>query len=358
MKIEFELKDNYLKNKGGQINPSNPFDKVLKAVDPREHFSDFDHKENITTYIESTAKSILQKAESVGVETSNLIIPYQGKIVGGATSSNFSKQELQKNAFEYTTSTKIVIKTNAAQLLDQELSLNKWEANPIILSGNVDCYLPIENQYEITRSLLKVLWKHKHPVTIVTKNPLILRDLDIIQSLAQYDLVSVSVLINTVDDTLRQKMEPKASSVHTRLAIIDKLSNAGIPVTVLAAPIIPGLNDTDIIKLAKKVSEAGARALHHVVMPIDGDSKEMHKDWRSNSFSSENQRIANAIRALHQEDIVNLSTNQNIKGDKVIIEMINQQFKLARNLYMLSNERFDHNTELYSRNKVRQGVLF
>ncbi len=358
MKVELQVKDQYIKGKGAQINPNNPFDKLLKTVDTREHFSDFDRKELKTTYIESTAKSILNKVESPDIGLSYSMNPYQGC----EHSSMYSYARDAHNYWGYSSGldfeTKILVKTNAAELLDQKLSSTKWVAAPIMLSGNTDCYQSVEKEYEITRDILKVLLKHKHPVGIVTKSALILRDIDILQNMAQHNLVNVAISLNTIDDSLRQKLEPRASSVHTRLALIDKLSSAGIPVTVLAAPIIPGLNDTGIIKLAKKVSEAGARALHHIVVRLNGNVKEIFKGWLSRNINESTDTILNQIRSLHNGDLANSKFGQKMKSDGVIEDMIHQQFKLARNLYMLDDEIFDYNTELFSRNKVRQGVLF
>lgn len=358
MKVELQVADKYIKGRGAQINPSNPFDKVLQPIDPRSHFADFDQKDIATSYIETTAKTVVNKVVSPDVGLTYSLNPYQGCEHGCV----YCYARNTHNYWGYSAGidfeTKILVKTNAAQLLDKKLSSPKWQAAPIMLSGNTDCYQPVEKKYEITRDILKVLWKHKHPVGIVTKNTLILRDLDLLQNLAQHNLVNVAISLNTIDDRLRQKLEPRASSVQTRLTLIEKLSNAGIPVTVLAAPIIPGLNDTDIIKLTKKVAEAGARTMHHIVVRLNGNVKEIFSDWLSRNYDAKQDKILNKIRQLHKGELGSSEFGTRMRGEGVIADMIHQQFKVARNLYMIDNKPFDYNTELYDRYKIRQGVLF
>jgi DNA repair photolyase len=358
MKVELPVISDYIKGRGAQINPTNPFDSVLKSVDPRSHFSDFDHKEIRTIYIESKAKSIINQVDSPDIGLTYSLNPYQGCEHGCVYCYARNTHNYWGYSGGLDFETKIVVKTNAAELLDKQLSRKKWNAAPIMLSGNTDCYQPADKKYEITRDILKVLWKHKHPVGIVTKNTLILRDLDILQNMAQHNLVNVAISINTVDDKLRQKLEPRASSVATRLALIEKLSRAGIPVTVLAAPIIPGLNDTDIIKLARKVSDAGASTLHHIVVRLNGSVKEIFSDWLSRNYDGKKEKVLNKIKALHKGSLSDSRFVVRMKGDGVIAEMINQQFKVARNLFMLDNQPFEYNTELYYQSKLRQGVLF
>ena len=358
MKIELPVNDIYLKGRGAQINPANPFDKILKPIDPRTHFEDFESSDVRTVYIESKAKSIVNKVESPDIGLSYSLNPYQGCEHGCVYCYARNSHNYWGYSGGLDFETKIVVKTNAAELLDKKLNEKKWEAAPIMLSGNTDCYQPADKKYKITRDLLKVLWKHKHPVGIVTKNTLILRDLDILQNLAQHNLVNVAISINTIDDKLRQKLEPRASSVATRLALIEKLSRAGIPVTVLAAPIIPGLNDTDIIKLAKKVSDAGATSLHHIVVRLNGSVKEIFSDWLSRNYDGKKEKVLNQIRSLHNGSLSDSRFGVRMKGEGVIAEMIHQQFKVARNLFMLNSKPFEYNTSLFYESKVRQGVLF
>ena len=153
----------------------------------------------------------------------------------------------------------ILVKKNAPEILDQTLKKKSWKASPIVLSGNTDCYQPIERKLGITRACIEVMLKHQHPMGIITKNALVQRDVDLLQQLAQMQLAQVVVSITTLNEDLRQKMEPRTASIKKRLETVEVLSAAGIPVTVLMAPIVPGLNSHEVFELLKASKQAGAR---------------------------------------------------------------------------------------------------
>ncbi len=347
----------FYKGRGAQLNPHNPFEKELRSLDPLLEFGE--GVEQIkTNVVESQASSIVNKVISPDVGLEYSINPYQGCEHGCV----YCYARNSHNYWGYSAGTdfetNIIVKLNAAELLDKKLSSKSWNAAPIVLSGNTDCYQPVEKKYKITRQLLEVFWKHKHPVGIVTKNNLILRDLDILTNLAQHNLVSVAISLNTLDDKFRQKLEPRASSVKTRLNLIERLTKAGIHVSVLAAPIIPGLNDDEILGLAKAVSKAGAKSLYHIVVRLNGGVKDIFIDWLKKHYGDRELKVINKIKALHNGNLGSSQFGKRMKGEGVIADMIHQQFRLARKLYMLNNEKYNYNTSLFAESKLVQGVLF
>ena len=150
-------------------------------------------------------------------------------------------------------------------LLEKQLMKPSWKAETIVFSGNTDCYQPAERKYRITRACLKVFMSMKHPVAIITKNALILRDLDLLKELAKLNLVHVIISVTSLSEKTRRILEPRTASSRKRLKTIKKLTEAGIPVSVMMAPIIPSINSHEILNVAKAVSEHGAIAMNHTM---------------------------------------------------------------------------------------------
>jgi len=170
---------------------------------------------------------------------------------------------------------KILIKNDAPKLLEKQLKSKNWKVAPIMFSGNTDCYQPIEKKLEITRKMLEVLWKYRHPVSMITKNSLILRDLDILKKMNEHNLVHVSITITTLDEELRSLLEPRTATASQRLKTIETLTANDIPVNVMMAPIIPGLNDHEILKMAETVAGLGAVSFAYTIVRLNGDLAEI-----------------------------------------------------------------------------------
>ncbi len=355
----FPTMQTYLKGRGAQINPNNPFNKEVRANDPLLKFGKYEELEALKTrFIGTKAKTIINKVISPDVGLEYSLNPYQGCEHGCV----YCYARKTHNYWGYSSGTDfestILIKENAAELLEKKLQSKNWEARPIMLSGNTDCYQPIEKKTEITRKLLEIFLKYKHPVGITTKNQLILRDLDLLKKLNAENLVSVAISINTLDDGLRRKLEPRASSIPVRLRLLQLLAAEGIPVTVLAAPIIPGLNDHSIFKLVKKVSELGARSIQPIVLRLNGDNKEIFSDWLNKNYPDRAQKVINQICSLHKGQLGSSEFGERMKGSGKIAEMIHQQFKLAKKLYLMNRKPFEYNTQLFGQMKRPQMSLF
>ena len=349
---------NILKGRGAQINTHNPFHKEVRPKNPLLFEDEWDNPHVSTQIIEVDAKSILNKVGSPDVPGEYSLNPYQGCEHGCVYCYARNTHTYWGYSAGLDFETKILVKRNAPELLDQKLSSSSWIATPIMLSGNTDCYQPIEKTTMITRKILEIMWKHKHPVSIVTKSALILRDLDILKNLALHRLVSVSVSINTMDDDLRKKLEPRASSIAKRLTLVKQLADHAIPVNVLAAPIIPGLNDNDIFPLVKKCAEAGAGNIYQIVVRLNGDLPEIFEDWLEIHYQDRAQKVLNKIKDLHNGKLSNSNFTERMKGSGLIAEMIHRQFDIARRLYLIENKPFAFNLTLYKENKTKQLSLF
>lgn len=358
MRTETKSKNNMLKGRGAQINPDNPFSSTVKSTDIDEVFYDNEIPDLKTRVVETHPKTIVNTVDSPDVGLEYSLNPYQGCEHGCvycyARNSHTYWGYSSGVDFEST----ILVKRNAAELLEKKLTSRNWKAAPIMLSGNTDCYQPIEKKMQITRSLLKVFLKYKHPVGIVTKNTLILRDLDLLKELNRFGLVSIAISINTLDEKLRQELEPRTSSIPKRLDLLDQLTSAGLPVTVLAAPIIPGLNDHDILNLVKEVAKRGARRVHHMVLRLNGDLPKIFSDWLDKKYPDRAKKVLNQVASLHKGKLGSSTYGERMKGSGVVADMIDQQFKLAKKLYLVDNPPFIYNRGIFDGTDKPQLRLF
>ena len=166
-----------------------------------------------------------------------------------------------------------------------------------MLSGNTDCYQPIERQLKITRSLLQLFLRYRNPVSIITKNNIILRDIDILTELASLGLVHVNLSITTLDEQLRQKLEPRTVTASGRLSVIEKLAVKGIPVRVMTAPIIPGLNSNEIPAIVEAAVNRGALDAAFTIVRLNGSIAELFTDWIIKAFPNKADKVLNMIRS-------------------------------------------------------------
>jgi DNA repair photolyase len=194
--------------------------------------------------------------------------------------------------------TRLFFKKDAAAHLREELNRPSYKPSPINLGANTDPYQPLERKLGVTRSILEVLAESHHPVTIVTKGALVVRDIDVLSRLAAERLVKVFVSVTTLDDELKRRMEPRASSPKARLAAIAKLAAAGIPTGVMFAPVVPAINDHELEALLDASAAAGARTAGYVLLRLPGEVRDLFFEWLELHFPDRAQRVRNRIRAL------------------------------------------------------------
>ena len=194
---------------------------------------------------------------------------------------------------------KLTVKEGAAALLVKELASARYKPRTIALGANTDAYQPIERQYRVTRSVLEVLSRAKHPVGIVTKSNLVLRDLDLLEPMAREKLVKVFVSVTTLDRGLARKMEPRAPTPERRLEAIERLAAAGVPVGVMVAPIIPAVNDEEIEKILTRAFAAGAREAGYVTLRLPLELRELFREWLAVNFPDKLERTVSLVKSMH-----------------------------------------------------------
>ncbi len=353
------LRDSYVKGRGAQINPPNPFhDQIPEQSGPIWNDEDEDHKLRNTQYLETHPKSILNKVDSPDIGMSYSMNPYQGCEHGCIYCYARNTHTFWGYSSGIDFEQKILVKKDAPRLLEEKIRSKSWKPLPIMFSGNTDCYQPAEKQFKLTRRMLEVLLKWKHPAGIITKSSLILRDMDLLEALSKDRLIQVAVSITSLNEKLRRKLEPRAASGIKRLKVVEKLSSRGIPVKVLLAPIIPSLNDNEINIMAREAAGAGARGIGHIIVRLNGDIGEIFQDWLLKNFPDRAERVLNQIRDCHGGKLNDSRFGIRMKGEGNIADIIAQQVRIARDKYFRGRDTPEYNLALHEQIKNPQMKLF
>ncbi len=222
-----------------------------------------------------------------------------------------------------------------------------------MLSGNTDCYQPIEKKLKITRELLQLFLKYKHPVGIITKNALIQRDMDILQELAKDNLIHVSISITSLEESTRRILEPRTATIAKRLETVEVLTNIGVPVNVMMAPIIPAINSHEILPLVKEVAKRGAVSVGYTIVRLNGSISDVFKEWIQKTLPDRAEKVLHQIAACHGGTLNDSQYGRRMKGEGRIAEQIHQQFTIARKKYLPQVPAEPLNTSLYEIEKAK-----
>jgi DNA repair photolyase len=350
--------EEFIKGRGAQMNAHNPFDKYHVV---QEHWEGIDEDDlslqGKTEYIEVFPKTIVNPVDSEDLRFSYSMNPYQGCEHGCL----YCYARNSHNYWGYSSGTefeqKILVKKNAAKLLEEAFQKN-WEPMPIMFSGNTDCYQPAERKFGITRQMLEVCLKYKHPVSMITKNSLIERDLDILEELNKLDLVNVSITLTSLNEDLRRLLEPRTASAQRKLRTIELLASKQISVNVMMAPIIPGLNSHEIFSLAKEVSERGASAINYTIVRLNGTIGEVFLDWVRKTFPDRADKIIHQIEECHGGTINDSRFGKRMSGEGKTAEMVSQMMKVARQKFFAGRSMKKLDCSKFVRNKKGQLPLF
>lgn len=328
-----------IKGRGTSINSNNRFEKQQYVADEGERLEDTGAP--TTQYINIYPKSILNPVPSPDIPASWSMNPYQGCEHGCTYCYARTTHEYWGYSGGVDFEQKILVKKDAPILLSKKFRSRGWKGEPIMLSGNTDCYQPIERKLRITRKLLEVCSKFRNPVGIITKNALVTRDIDILAEMASQRLAHVVISITSLDDALRRKLEPRTSSVKQKLQAIEKLSLSGIPVSVMMAPVIPAINSHEIIDLAKAISDAGAVSLSYTIVRLNGCVEELFSDWLERFFPDRKNKVMAQIADCHGGNVQNSRFKTRMRGEGNFSEVIRQQFSLATKKFGLNKDRFE-----------------
>jgi DNA repair photolyase len=254
--------------------------------------------------------------------------------------------------------TKIIVKADAPRLLREELSSRKWQPKVLAMSGVTDPYQPIERRLQITRGCLEVLAEFRNPVGIITKNQLVTRDVDLLGELAKHQAAVVFISLTTLDGELRKVMEPRTSPPQARLATIATLAQAGIPVGVLMAPVIPGLTDHEIPAVVNAAVKAGARFAGHVTLRLPHAVAPLFEQWLENHFPERKDKVLNRLRALRGGKLYDAEFGKRMRGEGIFADQMDQMFDVACRKAGIAHNRLQLSTAAFRRVSGEQLSLF
>ncbi|MGB5692634.1 MAG: PA0069 family radical SAM protein [Flavobacteriaceae bacterium] len=327
----------YLKGRGAQGNPSNRF--LELEHETLNEFLEYCSKNGEvarspkTKYIPVYPKTVINPVNSPDVPMKFSMNPYQGCEHGCIYCYARNTHEFWGYSAGLDFEQQILVKEEAPVLLEQKLRKKSWKAETIVLSGNTDCYQPAEQKFKLTRACLEVFLKYRHPVGIITKNSLVLRDIDLIEELAQHNLVGVHISLTSLNENTRRVLEPRTTSIKKRLETIRILSEKNIPVNAMLAPIIPGINSHEILDLARRASENGAISFALTIVRLNGAIGQIFTDWIRKAMPAKADKVLGLIAACHGGKLNDSRFGLRVKGEGQIARQINDLGKLAKNRY-------------------------
>lgn len=316
-----------VRGRGAADNPPNRFERltylpILESADGNECAAK-------TQYLKDASRSLLTTNDSPDVGFDASINPYRGCEHGCIYCYARPYHEYLGFSAGLDFETKILVKQDAPELLRAELASPRWQPKVVAISGVTDAYQPIERKLQLTRRCLEVLAEFRNPVIIVTKNQLVTRDIDLLKELASYNAAAVCVSVTTLDADLARVMEPRTSTPENRLEAIRALSEAGVPVRVLAAPIIPGLTDHEITSIVQAGASAGASHAGYVVLRLPHGVAALFENWLEEHFPDRKKKVLSRIRQIRGGRLNDPNFGSRMKGDGVFAEQINSMFRLA-----------------------------
>jgi len=317
-----------LRGRGSASNPKNRFESIERVPEPPEDSDDISSPH--TQFFPDSSKSIIAYNDSPDVGFDASINPYRGCEHGCVYCYARPTHEYLGFSAGLDFETKIMVKEDAPELLRRELSSPKWKPQLVSLSGNTDCYQPVEKQKQLTRRCLEVLLEFRNPVVIVTKNHLVTRDIDILSELAKFDCIGVTLSLTTLDHKLAALMEPRASRPARRLEAIRKLADAGVPVGYLQAPMIPGLTDSEAPAIAMAAAKAGATFAGYVALRLPFVVKELFEQWLAQHYPDKKEKILHRVREIRGGKLNDANFKSRMRGEGIYAEQMAKLFQLAR----------------------------
>jgi DNA repair photolyase len=323
-----------IKARGAHIQPANRFFALRREDDFEQVADDHDFLAELdrppTEYLADESQSIVAENDSPDVGFRYSVNPYRGCAHGCSYCYARPYHEYLGFSAGLDFETKVLVKHRAPELLRNWLARPSWRPETIAFSGVTDCYQPAEREFRLTRGCLEVAAECRQPIGIITKNALVTRDVDLLQQLAAHHAVRVCVSITTLDAKLARAMEPRTSSPAARLRTIRELSDAGIPTQLMLAPVIPGLNDSEIPAILKAARDAGADGAGYVLLKLPNSVREVFLDWLERTYPDRAGRVEALIRATRQGRLHDTQFGRRQRGTGNIADLIADTFALWR----------------------------
>ena len=311
-----------------------------------------------TTFFLDSSRSILARNDSPDIPFTYSINPYRGCEHGCIYCYARPSHEYLGFSAGLDFERKIMVKLNAPRLLEEILRKKSWQPQEVAFSGNTDCYQPVERKLQITRKCLEVFLRYRNPVGVVTKNALVLRDIDILKEMAGLNLVHIMISVTSLDPALIRKMEPRTSAPAVRLQTIEELARNAIPVGVNAAPIIPGLTDEELPAILSAAAERGATTAGYILARFPGPVESLFLEWVNREFPGRASKIISRIRDTRQGRLSDARFGTRMTGEGHIAQAINDLFDLHAQKYNLTKRWCGLSTDRFVSHRDSQIDLF
>lgn len=328
-------------------NPPNRFERI--SLERDLDWNPADDLSPKTQFLRDLSQTVISYNDSPDIPFHASINPYRGCEHGCSYCYARISHEFLGFSAGLDFETKIMVKENAPELLRRELSSRRWKPQTLAMSGVTDCYQPVERRLQLTRKCLAVLAEFRNPVSIITKNYLVTRDLDLLRELAAHHAVMVHLSINSLDCELARKLEPRAASPDRRLAAVEALATAGVPVGVLVAPVIPGLNDHEMPSVLKAAKAAGAGWAGTEILRLPLTVAPVFQLWLDHNAPEKRDKILGRIRAIRGGKLNDPRFGSRMRGEGVFAEQISRIFHVACRKAGLSEDGPELSSEAFGR---------
>jgi DNA repair photolyase len=319
-----------LRGRGAQSNTSGRFEVYARVAEPDGWTEVEEDLPPLVTHVTpERAKTIITRNDSPNIGFDRSINPYRGCEHGCVYCFARPTHAYMGLSPGLDFESRLFVKLGAAELLERELSAPGYQPKTIAIGTNTDPYQPIERKYRVMRQVLEVLARTQHPVGIVTKSALVLRDIDLLAPMAEKGLVKVALSVTTLDPVLARKMEPRASTPEKRLAAIKALAEAGIPTSVMVAPIIPGLTDAELETILTRAHAAGAREAGYVLLRLPLELRDLFGEWLLEHYPSKYHHILSLIRSVRDGKLYEAGFGKRMTGTGPYAWMVGRRFELA-----------------------------
>ena len=350
--------------RGAADNPANRFLTVIHEADFEQLEFDDEFLQQLerpaTRYFDDSSKSVISENDSPDIPFRFSLNPYRGCLHGCSYCYARPTHEYLGLSAGLDFETKIFVKRNAPTLFRDWLARPKYKCEPVMLSGVTDCYQPIERKLQITRQCLEVALEARQPMSLITKNALVTRDIDLLSELASMNLCKVAISINSLDQGLTKVLEPACTAPAGRLEAIRKLAEAGIPVHVMVAPIIPGLNDNEMSAVLNAAKAAGAKSASYIMVRLPLTVETIFIDWIKRHRPTHADKIESRLRAVREGKLSQSEFRIRMRGTGPIADQILAIFSLFRQRCGLDATLPACRIDLFKppRNSSGQGCLF
>jgi DNA repair photolyase len=345
-----------VRGRGASENPANRFQEMRLERD--EDWNPADDPAPQTRFFRDASRTAVTYNDSPDIPFSASLNPYRGCEHGCAYCYARPTHEYLGFSAGLDFESRIMVKEDAPELLRAELSKPSWKPQIVAMSGVTDCYQPAERKFRLTRRCLEVLAEFRNPASLITKNHLVTRDIDVLRELARHDAVSVHVSITTLDRQLAARLEPRTSGPELRLDAIRQLTRAGIPCGVMVAPTIPGLNDHEVISILQAAAEAGARAAGYVVLRLPLGVAPLFETWLEQRYPDRKEKVLGQIKSMRHGKLNESSFGARMKGEGPLAEQIKKVFEVGCRKAGLNLRPIELSTRAFRRPPGAQMLLF